>query len=155
MPFKGEGRQLDGMRKDALEGYVSGRALQLIADRHGVPIDVVFNSGADLPALALELDTFVRDQAFVIGTAIALFSPELTILGGGLVEMAGFPKSRLAELVAANAPIAETGRPMNLCWGALGWRSTLHGAPQAATEHLKRHPASALQIARATGRPPR
>ena len=154
MPFKGEGRQLDGMRKDALEGYVSGRVLQLIAERHSVPIDAVFSAGADLPALAQELDTFVRDQAFVIGTAIALFSPELTILGGGLVDMAGFPKSRLAELVAANAPIAETGRPVALCWAGLGWRSALFGAPKAAAEHLKRHPISAQRIARARGRPP-
>ena len=82
-------------------------------------------------------------MAFVIGTAIALFSPELTIIGGGLVEMDGFPKSHLEDLVIANAPFAETGLPMKLCWAALGWQSALHGAPQAAAEHLRRRPPSA------------
>ena len=153
MPFRGEGRQLEGMRKDALEGYVSGRALQMIADRQGVPIQTVFQARANNPELAQELEIFVRDQAYVIGTAIALFSPEVTILGGGLCEMAGFPKAELEQLVAANAPIAETGRPMALHWAGLGWRSALVGAPQAAAEHLKRHPISAQHIAQLADQP--
>lgn len=138
MPFKGEGRQLPGMRKDALEGYVSGRALQHLAQQHGVPIESVFLARQDIAALDRALDVFVRDQAFVIGTAIALLSPEVTILGGGLCDMAGFPRARLEALVAANAPFAETGRAMDLRWARLGWKSALYGAPRAAAEHLRR-----------------
>ncbi len=34
IPFKGEGHQCEGVRSDCLESYISGRALQMIADRH-------------------------------------------------------------------------------------------------------------------------
>ncbi|MEY4749624.1 MAG: hypothetical protein RIQ60_1838 [Pseudomonadota bacterium] len=142
MPFKGAGRQLEGMRKDVLEAYVSGRALQMMADRHGVAIERVFVERDSRPALDRDLDEFVRDQAFAIGTAVTLFSPEVTLLGGGLCEMAGFPRQRLAELVQANAPYAETGRPMQLRWAELGWRSALHGAPLAVQAHRQRQAAA-------------
>ena len=154
IPFRGEGRRLEGMRPDSLETYVSGRALQAIADRHRLPVESVFAAAAAaatapaaatatatttttaaaaaepgaLDALA-ELEIFVRDQAYAIGTAVALLSPDAVVVGGGICDMAGFPRARLSALLEANAPFAETGRPMDLRWAALGWRSVLHGAP--------------------------
>ena len=109
-----------------------------LAQRHGVPIAVVFPAADENGDLARELAGFVRDQAFAIGTAVALFSPDAIVLGGGVCAMQGFPKLRLAALVEANAPFAETGRRMDLRWAELGWRSALHGAPHAAREHFWR-----------------
>jgi hypothetical protein len=52
--------------------------------------------------------------------------------------MREFPRARLAALVEANAPFAQTGRRMDLRWAELGWRSALYGAPHAAREHFRR-----------------
>jgi len=138
MPFKGEGRRFEGMRTDSLESYVSGRALQEIAGRHAVPIESVFVDAAGNAELGRETFAFLRDQAFAVGTAVALFSPEVIILGGGVCVMPAFPRDCLARLIEVNSPFAETGRPMDLRWAELGWKSVLHGAPHAATEHSRR-----------------
>jgi allose kinase len=137
MPFKGEGHKLDGLRADCLETYVSGRVLQLIADRHRTPIAKVFSMASQVPALGRDIDQFIKDQALAIGTAVALFSPGTIIVGGGVCAIEAFPRQRLAQLVAANAPFAETGRPMDLRWAELGWQAVLHGALQVAREHLR------------------
>ncbi|HEX4766674.1 MAG TPA: ROK family protein [Lichenihabitans sp.] len=140
MPFRGDGRLLSGMRTDCLEAYASGRALQEIADRHGEAIGTVFSATARKPALADEMALFVRHQAFAVATAVALFSPQTIVLGGGVLDIDGYPRGRLGELVEAHAPIAETGRPMDLRWARHGWTSVLHGAPLVVAEHLARRP---------------
>ena len=137
MPFKGEGHRLEGTRSNCLEAYVSGHALQTIASRHGVSIDEVFVKAAENHEIASDLEDFIGDQAFAIGTAVAMFSPQAILLGGGVCEMIAFPRNKLARLIEANSPFAQTGRPMDLRWAALGWRSVLHGAPQAVREYLR------------------
>ncbi|HEY0124733.1 MAG TPA: ROK family protein [Rhizobium sp.] len=141
IPFRSEGRQLSGLRTDCLETYVSGRALRILADEHQVKIETIFTTAAARAseALSAAIDDFVRDQAIAIGTACALFSPDVLVLGGGVCEMTDFPKERLTKLVAEKATFEQTGRPMDLRWAELGWRGVLHGAPQAVVEHLKRH----------------
>lgn len=138
MPFRGDGRTLPGLRTDCLEAYCSGRVLQDIAVRHGLVVGEVFIAAAANPALADELATFIRWQAFAVGCAVAMVSPGTILLGGGIVEMEGFPRDRLTCLVAEHAPIAETGRRMDLRWAELGWAATLYGAPRVVTEHAAR-----------------
>ena len=92
-------------------------------------------------ALAAELATFVKYQAFAIGCAVAMVSPRTIVLGGGILAMAGYPRELLTRLVAEHAPIAETGRSMDLRWAELGWASVLHGAPRVVAEQLARRPA--------------
>lgn len=142
MPFKGEGRELAGMRTDCLEAYVSGRVLSAIATRHRVPIADVFLHADAIPALEADLDAFVRDQALAIGTAFSLFSPDAVLLGGGLCRMAGFPAQRLTALVAEHSTASEIGVPLDIRWARLGWEAALHGAELAAAE------AAALEEAR-------
>jgi predicted NBD/HSP70 family sugar kinase len=138
MPFRGDGRSLPGLRADSLETYCSGRVLREIAARHGLPIEEVFAVDDGTPTLAEELADFVRWQAFAIGCAVAMVSPRTILLGGGILEMTGFPRDRLVRLVGRHAPIAETGRAMDLRWAELGWTATLHGAARVAAEHLSR-----------------
>lgn len=142
MPFRLEGRQLSGLRKDGLENYVSGRALQLIAERHGVPLPTIFEAarGGANTELSAEIERFVQEQAVAIGIACALLSPDLLVIGGGVCEMAGFPGEGLRAAVAERAPFDQTGRPMNLSWTHLGWRAVLHGAPLIARGRLGREP---------------
>lgn len=52
-----------------------------------------------------------------------------------------YPRELLTRLVAEHAPIAETGRSMDLRWAELGWASVLHGAPRVVAEQLARRPA--------------
>jgi predicted NBD/HSP70 family sugar kinase len=140
IPFRGEGRTLEGLRQDCLEVYASGRVLEAIATRHAEPVAGVFEAALHKADLARELDIFVRDQAFAVGTAVALLSPRTIIVGGGVVAMAAYPKRLLAGLIAANAPFGETRRPMDLRWADLGWTSVLQGAPSVAAEHFRRRP---------------
>ncbi|MCW5721600.1 MAG: ROK family protein [Devosia sp.] len=128
IPFRGEGRRFEGMRTDCLETYVSGRALQLIADRNDVDISEVFAGAATNPKLREDLDEFVRDQAFAVGTAIALFSPATVILGGGVCSMKAFPRDRLEQLIVTNSTADESRRPLDLRWAQLGWKGALFGA---------------------------
>lgn len=131
MPFKAEGRTLAGMRTDCLEAYVSGRVLAAIAAEAGIPVEVAFLEAPRRPALARAVDRFLVDQAVAIGIAVSLFSPRATILGGGIVDMAGFPFDRVAGLVADHSTQRETGEALDLRRAALGWQAALHGAALA------------------------
>ena len=66
--------------------------------------------------------------------AVAMFSPQMLLIGGGICEMSGFPRDQLAALIENSFPFAHTGRAMDLRWATLGWRSVLHGAPHAVKE---------------------
>lgn len=134
MPFKGEGRELAGMRTDCLEAYVSGRILYDIADRHGVPIEEVFLRADTSPDLKADIECFIKDQAIAIGIAFSLFSPDAVVIGGGICEMAGFPLDRVAALVAENSTIGEMGGALDLRPARLGWGAVLHGAELVAAE---------------------
>ncbi|MBX5272704.1 ROK family protein [Rhizobium sp. NLR17b] len=140
IPFGNEGRQLSGLKIDCLETYVSGRALRVIADAHHTPIETIFTVVARDPTtpLAVEVNRFVLDQAMAVGIASALFSPDVLVLGGGVCEMADFPRHQLHDLIESKAPFEQTGRRMDLRWAELGWRAVLHGAPKAVAEHARR-----------------
>ncbi|RWD63471.1 ROK family protein, partial [Mesorhizobium sp.] len=120
---------------DCLETYVSGRALEVIAERYGVPVTQVFVQSGSIPGLGADIDRFVRDQALAIGTAVALFSPATIVLGGGVCAIDAFPRRQLEELVALRAPFSETGQPMDLRWARLGWRAVLYGGLKAADDY--------------------
>ncbi|MEJ0002738.1 MAG: hypothetical protein WDN30_02780 [Pararobbsia sp.] len=57
------------LKHPSIEDYASGRALQGIASRHGIPIGEVFEKGGSDLALDLELDRFVRYQALAVSSA--------------------------------------------------------------------------------------
>jgi predicted NBD/HSP70 family sugar kinase len=128
MPFSASRRWLGAERGDCLEAYVSGKALQRIAEHHQVPIEDVFRASAQASELSHHLREFVTCQAYAIATAIAVLSPETVVLGGGICEMRDFPKAHLISELEQSFPFLSTGRPLDLRWASLGWRSVLHGA---------------------------
>lgn len=134
MPFRRDGRAMAGMRTDCLEAYVSGRTLQAIADRHDVGIARIFVEAAGRDDLTAELDGFLRDLMIAIGMAMHMFAPDTVLLGGGLCDMAGFPRRRIETQLADYAPYGEVGIPMNLRWASLGWKAALQGALHRANE---------------------
>jgi len=128
MPFSANRRWLNAERGDCLEAYVSGKALERIAEHHQVPIEDVFRACAQSSELSSHLREFVTAQVFAIATAIAILSPETVILGGGICEMRDFPKAQLVIELEQSFPFISMGRPLDLRWASLGWRSVLHGA---------------------------
>jgi predicted NBD/HSP70 family sugar kinase len=128
MPFGNGRRKWDTSRVDCLEAYVSGRVLEIIAFRHHLATEDVFIARENNEMLARDLDTFVEDQANAVVTGVAMFSPELVVLGGGLCAMRGFPKDRLVALIEERSRFGhEMCRP-EVRWATLGWKSVLYGA---------------------------
>jgi allose kinase len=125
-------------RQPTIEDCASGRALEHIATRHAEPVANVFGAATGKPELAAELERFVQYQALAVDTAVALLAPKVVVLGGGVLNIAHYPRARLARLIEINAPFAKTGVPVNLRWAQLGWTNTLHGAPRVIREHVRR-----------------
>ncbi len=90
MPFHGTRRWAGSERNDCLEAYVSGQALQSIAEHHRVPIGEVFTAAIQKPDLSNDLHEFVRNQAFAVASSVAILSPETIVIGGGICEMPNF-----------------------------------------------------------------
>ncbi len=128
MPFHGTRRWVESERNDCLEAYVSGQALQAIAEHHRVPIREVFTASPLRPELSSDLHEFVKNQAFAVASAVAILSPETVVIGGGICEMPNFPKAELESELEDRFPFVHTGRPLDLRWASLGWRSVLYGA---------------------------
>jgi len=135
MPFLAEGPVPEGVRPDCLEAHASGRALQAIAGRHGVPIDSIFLASGHSPSLADDLSRFIRHQAMAVGMAAAMVSPATILLGGGVMDMVGYPRETLIGLIEDHLPLSETGRRFDLRWSRHGWAAVLHGAPAVVIEH--------------------
>ena len=114
MPFMTEGRKLEGLREDCLEAYASGRALQLIADEHQLPIASLFQGIDGNTSLEDDLNRFVTYQAFAVGVGVAMMSPATILIGGGVLDMPGFPRERLQQLIGQYSPVSETGRELDL-----------------------------------------
>jgi len=140
MVFRSEREKADTSRSDCLEAYVSGRVLQIIADLHSTPIESLFVMKSHNDKLARDLDAFIHDQAFAVAATVAMFSPQVLLLGGGVCEMNGFPREQLASMIEVASPFAQIGRTMDVRWATLGWASVLHAAPHAVREHLSRNP---------------
>jgi len=128
MPFSASRRWLHAERGECLEAYVSGKALERIAEHHQVPIEEVFRASTQVSDLSAHLREFVTNQVCAIATAIAVLSPETVVLGGGICEMRDFPKAQLLSELEQRFPFIAIGRPSDLRWASLGWRSVLHGA---------------------------
>lgn len=126
MPMHGLGRTLPGIEPDRVEVYASGRALEALAAAHAVPVAELFT--AEAPGLQAALAGVVRDQAFAVASAIALLSPRTVLLGGGVVEMAGYPRRRLAAIIADHLPLPQSIQPLDLRWAELGWQAAVWGA---------------------------
>jgi allose kinase len=128
MPFGNGKRKWDTNRLDCLEAYVSGRVLEIIASAHRVATEEIFEARAAHEMLARDLDSFVEDQATAVVVGVAMFSPELVVLGGGLCAMRGFPRDRLVRLIEEKSHLGHDVCRPEVRWATLGWKSVLYGA---------------------------
>jgi allose kinase len=128
MPVHGTGRSLPGLLPNRLEVYASGRALAVIAERHGHPIASIFTASRSSARLRRELTNVVRDQAYAIATSIALLSPRVVLLGGGVIDMVDYPRGLLKQIVEQHLPLPTSLQPFDLRWAQLGWKAAIFGA---------------------------
>lgn len=111
----------------SLETHASGAVLATLADQFGIDVGTVFLE-TGMPALSQALDILIRDQALAIATAVALFSPRRLLIGGGVVEMRGYPRETLANHIAACLPAGRGVQPPEIVYTRLGWQAAIWGA---------------------------
>ncbi|WP_375568227.1 ROK family protein [Ahrensia marina] len=132
MPIHGDAEPLDGLKADSLEVYASGRRLNQLAETYGVPVEALFEQEGP-PALLDDLETFVRDQAFATASSLLMFCPETLVLGGGVLDMRGYPREALVEQVRARATLPPK-RPLDIRFATRGWRAVLDAAQALMAE---------------------
>lgn len=111
-----------------LEDHASGLALSALAHAHGLPIAALFKSARESSTLAERLADILRYQALAVATAIAHFAPRVVVLGGGVIEMQGFPREQLLAQIEACYPFPPVVMALDIRWASLGWRAALYGA---------------------------
>jgi allose kinase len=111
---------------ERVEDRASGAALAALAAAHAVPVADLFRSPG--PALRAALDAVISRQALAIAAAATLFSPRTILIGGGVPDMAGFPRRALVRRIAAALPAPYRRRPPGFRWARLGWKAAIHGA---------------------------
>jgi allose kinase len=127
IPVGSEGRLCVCGNFDCLEAYASGHVLRALAQEHQVELASIFEQGH--PAeLRKRLDMFVRYLALAVATAINLFDPQTTVVGGGIPRMSGFPRGLFRRFVFAHLRQPIPARAVSLRWAELGWQAALHGA---------------------------
>lgn len=75
--------------KGCVEVYASGKRLQYLKDKHfpGTIVGEVFNKHSDDPII----QEYIEYLAIPIAIEINIFDPDYIILGGGVLQMEGFP----------------------------------------------------------------
>ncbi|MBV9705171.1 MAG: ROK family protein [Methylobacteriaceae bacterium] len=130
MPIEGGRRALPGLLAHRLEVYASGRTLSALAEKRAIPVAELFRAAPADPALDRALRKVVRIQAYAVAGAVALLSPRLVVLGGGVLDMADYPRARLKTIIENHLPPPMSMVPFDVRWAALGERSAIHGAIQ-------------------------
>lgn len=132
-PFRGGGWALElghipyGGNTHTLEDFGSGRVLSALAERYNLEVGKIFNSTGNRADLAEALEEFISVQANAIAIAIALYAPKLLVLGGGVLEMDGYPRDALIRRML-NRVSPRYIRDPEIRWSSLGWRGALFGA---------------------------
>lgn len=137
-PVRGEGKERSWARPDAFEVYASGRAMSEYAEEAGFPIGAFFRHVARDAGAATWFESAFRDLVLHIATTVILFSPDVLVLGGGVLEMDGFPLERLAQAIRERIPLHDPNRPLRIVHSRLGWKAALLGG-----ENLLRSPTDA------------
>lgn len=136
-PIRGAGLARPWARRDTLEVYASGRAIQEFAESRDIAVTEFFSNLSGDDEAAAWFETCLRDQIMHIATAVALMGPDVLILGGGVLDLPGYPRDRLEAGLRAYAPQHETGRYLRVMFSNLGWQAALLGSEQVVARRAK------------------
>ncbi|PNY79699.1 ROK family protein [Deinococcus koreensis] len=134
IPVRAEGRRCVCGNTDCLEAYACGHTLRDLAAGAGLPVGEIFLRHAEHPALKGALADFVRDQAYAVATAVNLLGPEVTLIGGGIPDMPGYPRAAFVGVVREHLRRPQPHDSFQQRWASLGWRASLHGAQRVVEQ---------------------
>jgi allose kinase len=126
MPVRGLDDRNGSPRR--VETYASGVTLVEIAASHGIAVKDLFPSTEHSPLLREALDDIVWHQAVAVASAAVLFSPRTILLGGGVIEMEGYPRDTLKQRIFGCLPLSGMLHSLDMRWACLGWQAAIHGA---------------------------
>jgi allose kinase len=118
----------DGQRPRRIENYASGTKLVELAKDHKIAVSDLFATPDRSPRLAKALDDVIWQQAVAVATATVMYSPRTVLLGGGVVEIVGYPRRLLENRIGVCLPLSATVQPFDIRWASLGWQAAIHGA---------------------------
>lgn len=128
IPIRGEGKVCVCGNTDCLEAYASGHTLLELSKVSGIPVGGLFLRRRESASLGRALKQFVLDQAYATATAINLFDPEVCVIGGGIPQMAGYPKELFTAIVTEHLRRPYPRETVRLAWAELGSGASLYGA---------------------------
>ena len=123
-----DGEAAIASRGHSLEHRSSGSALYALATQWQIPIDTIFTATAQDTERQSILNAIVADHAFCALATAACLSPRQLVLGGGVLELQGYPRERLLELIHTNLPNGGGVVSIDIRFAELGWQAALHGA---------------------------
>lgn len=114
LPVYGNRRVCKCGNPSCLETVISGIALEAIQAEHfpQTPIQELFAQHMD----TCVMQNFVEGMAQVVAIEVNLFDPDCVVLGGGLLQMKGFPREQLEALVHRYARKPYPEQSLRLCY---------------------------------------
>lgn len=127
IPILAQGKPCLCGNTDCVEAYACGHTLLELAKASDCKVEQIFNhQGSD--DLNQHLDDFIRYQAYLLATLITLFVPDKILIGGGIPNMAGYPRSKLINYVQAHVQKPYPAQSVEIVWASLKKSSVLYGA---------------------------
>lgn len=127
VPVPGSHRRCACGNTGCIETHASGEALRAIAERHGVPIDTLFEHASDA-ALSAELASVIEHQSCLIATVQTLLDPSTIVIGGGVPTMRDYPRATLVEHARQRMQQPVPAATARLVFATLGVHAPVHGA---------------------------
>lgn len=127
IPIMAQGKSCICGNTDCIEAYACGHTLVELAKEHNCAVEQLF-AMTNNNKLQIQLNTFVRYQAYLIATLITLFVPDMILIGGGIPQMNAYPRDTLLQHVQAHLQKPYPAEATHIAWASLGNASVLHGA---------------------------
>ncbi len=122
--------------RGCVEMFASGKHLKEICDMHfpGTPLGELFlrNSGHEL------IREYVDGLSLPIATEINLMDPDYVLLGGGVLQMEGFPRPYLEECILRHARKPYPAQGLQLRYSQQAQENGVIGAAIRAYRELKK-----------------
>ena len=140
LPVYGNRRICKCGNPSCLETVVSGIALEAIQAEYfpHTPIKQLFARHMDAPVM----QAFLEGMAQVVAIEVNLFDPDCMVLGGGLLQMEGFPRAQLEALVHRYARKPYPERNLRLCYS----RPNQQNGPVGAAIYARKRMADAQYL---------
>lgn len=149
IPIMSEGRLCQCGNKDCIEAYACGHTLTELATRVGCPVEelfIHFSNPDTKPALEKdrmdllesELKRFILYQSYMLATISTLFTPGMVVIGGGVPQMANYPRKLLIQNTINHLQKPYPAETIRFAWASLDTTAALHGALALLDIH---HPA--------------